>query len=144
MSQVLLIGILVSLLFNELTDLSPGGLIVPAYFALFFNEPLRMLATLAIAFLSLASVRLLSNITILYGRRRFAVYILLGLFYKALLNLVIFPNPAFFFSISASIGYIVPGILAHDMEKQGSIKTLLCLGAAIILIHLAQMAFGLL
>ncbi|MDR0841249.1 MAG: poly-gamma-glutamate biosynthesis protein PgsC [Christensenellaceae bacterium] len=144
MSRVLLIGILLSLFFYETTGVSPGGIIVPAYFALFIGEPLRMLSTLGIALVCLLTVKLLSNYMILYGRRRYAVYVLLGLFYKALLSLVLLPNPAFFFSISASIGYLVPGILAQDAERQGALKTLAALAAVTLLTHLAQLALGLL
>ena len=34
MNDILLLGIFLSLIFTELTDLSPGGIIVPAYFAM--------------------------------------------------------------------------------------------------------------
>lgn len=143
MSQIILIGIVLSLIYTEFTGLSPGGLIVPAYFALYINDPLRMVSTLMIAFLCMGTVRLLQNVTILYGRRRYAVYVVSGLLYKALFNFILFPNPAFFFSLSASIGYLIPGILGRDMERQGIPKTLISLGIVVLLIRVAQIAVGL-
>ena len=142
MNQIILIGIIISLIYTELTGLSPGGLIVPAYFALYIGDLPRCAATLVIAFLCMATVRLLQNVTILYGRRRYAVYVVSGIFYKALLNFFIFPNPAFFFSLSSSIGYLIPGILGRDMERQGIPKTLLSLGIVVLLIRVAQIAVG--
>ena len=143
MSQIILIGIIISLIYTELTGLSPGGLIVPAYFALYINDPIRCLATVAIAFLCMLTVRALQEVTVLYGRRRYAVYVVSGIFYKALFNFVLFPNPAFFFSLSASIGYLIPGILGRDMERQGIPKTLISLGIVVLLIRVAQLAVGL-
>ena len=55
--ETLLIGILVALIFSEVLDIYPGGIIVPAYFALYFDLPLRIVATLFVAFLSLFILR---------------------------------------------------------------------------------------
>ena len=57
---------------TELVGLSPGGIIVPGYLALYFSEPLRLVATLIDAALAFAAVRLLSKRLILFGRRRYA------------------------------------------------------------------------
>ena len=42
--ETLLIGLVLALLWTEITDVSPGGLIVPGYFALYLDEPLRAAA----------------------------------------------------------------------------------------------------
>ena len=46
MNQTLIIALLLALFYTELVGLSPGGIIVPAYFALYFDSPLRLLGTL--------------------------------------------------------------------------------------------------
>ncbi len=69
------VGILMAILFIEITDIFPGGIIVPAYVALYLDEPLRVLVTIGVAFLSLLSYRWLSRYLILFGKRRFVMYV---------------------------------------------------------------------
>ncbi|MGZ5496815.1 MAG: poly-gamma-glutamate biosynthesis protein PgsC/CapC, partial [Candidatus Aminicenantales bacterium] len=57
--ETLLIGLVLALLWAEITDVSPGGLIVPGYFALYLGQPLRVAATLAVALLTLAAYKVL-------------------------------------------------------------------------------------
>ena len=76
--ETLIIGFVLALLWAELADISPGGIIVPGYLALYFDRPLRLLATLAAALLTLAVYRLLSRHLILFGRRRFILMVLVG------------------------------------------------------------------
>ena len=84
MNDILLLGIILGLIFTELTDLSPGGIIVPAYFAMYAYDWRRMLGTILLAFLCVLIVRFLSKYTILYGRRRYAVYLMTGILLKYL------------------------------------------------------------
>ena len=51
------LGLAVSLLFAELLGVAPGGIIVPGYLALSMQEPLRVVVTLAIGFLTFFVVR---------------------------------------------------------------------------------------
>lgn len=134
MNELLVLGILISLIFGEVTGLSPGGIIVPAYFAMYIYSPLRIFSTLLMAFLSWGIVTLLSNHMILYGRRRFAMYLLVGIFLKTGFSLLYYHNIFDFVNLSASIGYVVPGLLGRDMEKQGPVKTLLSLSIATLII----------
>ena len=73
--EILTLGVIVSIAFYELTEISPGGLIVPAYFALYLDAPLKLIITVFISLLTVAVLKILSRSTILYGRRRFAVCI---------------------------------------------------------------------
>ncbi|HAE81118.1 MAG TPA: poly-gamma-glutamate biosynthesis protein PgsC [Lachnoclostridium sp.] len=130
MNQTLIIGILLALLFTELTGLSPGGIIVPAYFVLHWGSPLRMAGTLLLAFCCLGIVRLLSHHMILYGRRKYSVYLLVGILLKAL-------AAAAGFGTVISIGTLIPGILGREMERQKVVPTLLSLGIVVLLSRLA-------
>jgi poly-gamma-glutamate biosynthesis protein PgsC/CapC len=124
--ETLLIGILVALIFSEVFDIYPGGIIVPAYFALYFDSPFRIVATLFVAFLSLFLYRILSRRFILFGKRRFVVLIFLGVFWAQLLSFVF---PVFFaasFELRV-IGWIIPGLLANNLEKQRIVPTLAAL-----------------
>ena len=118
------IGIIVSFLFTEVTGLTAGGLIVPGYLALFLTEPGRIAATLAVSLLTFLIIRLLSNIIIIYSRRRFMASVLVGY----LLGWVfweILAGTAYLGVDFRIIGYIVPGLIANDMLRQGVVKTLL-------------------
>ena len=69
--QAIGIGIVISFAFYEIVGLSPGGIVVPGYIALFLDQPIRILVTLPVALLTYFSVKMLSNYIIIYGRHRF-------------------------------------------------------------------------
>lgn len=129
MNDILLLGIFLSLIFTELTDLSPGGIIVPAYFAMYSYDWKRLFGTIVLALLCMLIVHFMSKYMILYGRRRYAVYIMTGVLLKFLFS-------SMGAGASFSIGSLIPGILGRDMEKQGIPKTLIALGIVTLLIRL--------
>ena len=73
--ETLFIGLIVAVLYVEIMDLYPGGIIVPAYMALFLDQPLRILVTILVAILSLMTYKLLSRVFILFWRRRFYFHV---------------------------------------------------------------------
>ncbi len=120
--ETILVGILAAVLFTEIWDVYPGGIIVPAYFALYLDRPLMVLATFLIALLSLYSYRILVRFLILFGRRRFVILILLGVLWSQAWHLLLphlFASPA---GLKA-IGWIIPGLLANNLEKQKFLPT---------------------
>lgn len=121
--ETLVIGIVLAVLYVEITDVFPGGIIVPAYLALYLEEPLRIAATIGVAFLSLFFYRVLSRYLILFGRRRFVTIILLGAFWA---QVWFFLFPKLFASPleMRAIGWIIPGLLANNLEKQKYLLTL--------------------
>lgn len=135
--EIVLIGVLVSLLFTELTGLSPAGLIVPGYIALNLQTPRRVVYTLLVALLAWGIGKALGKVMILYGRRRFAVMILLAF----LINLAISSSGLLAYT-PGMIGVLVPGIVAQEMEKQGIVKSLLSLAVVTGILALIMMAFG--
>ena len=60
--KILVLGIVLSILFYECTRLSPGGIIVPGYFALCLTTPLRIGYTLVLVLLTWALLQGLSNL----------------------------------------------------------------------------------
>lgn len=135
--EIVVAGVAVSLIFAELTGLSPAGLIVPGYIALSLQTPRRVIYTLAVALAAWGCARLLSRWMILYGRRRFAVLVLLSFAIDAAVAaLGVLPyDPGL-------IGVLVPGIMAQEMEKQGVAKSLLSLGAVVAILALIMMWKG--
>jgi poly-gamma-glutamate biosynthesis protein PgsC/CapC len=126
--ETLLVGLVLALLWAEITDVSPGGIIVPGYFALTLDRPLRVAATLAVALLTLAVYKLLVRHVILFGRRRFVLMVLVGAVLSQVWLLVLpelFAAPA---GIRV-IGWIIPGILASSLARQKILPTLASLAA---------------
>ena len=121
--ETIFIGLVIALLYTEVTDIYPGGIIVPAFLALSLDHPVRALATVAVACLSLLIYRLLARTFILFGKRRFVIILLVGgllsqLFALALPKLL--AGPAEF----QVIGFIIPGLLANNLERQKFLPTL--------------------
>ena len=140
MNELAILSLLVSLIFADAVGLMPGGIIVPFYFVLFIEEPVKIAATVVTALAAMLVVRILSNYTILYGRRKFALYLVAGLCFKVLFSFAWFGNTYMFYNLSMTIGHLVPGILGSTMEKQGIGRTLLSLGVVVLIIRLLQIA----
>lgn len=121
--ETLLVGLVLALLWAELTDISPGGIIVPGYLALYLGQPLRVAATLTAAILAVAAYRSLSGRLILFGRRRFAMMVLLGALLSQAWSLAL---PGLFAAPLELrvIGWVVPGILASSLVRQRPLPTL--------------------
>ena len=121
--ETLLIGLFIAVIYVEIMDVYPGGIIVPAYMALYLDQPLRVLATILIAFLSLYTYKLLSRFLILFGRRRFVLIVLLGAVWA---QIWFFLLPHFFSAPLGlrAIGWLIPGLLANNLEKQRLVPTL--------------------
>jgi gamma-polyglutamate biosynthesis protein CapC len=139
LTAALIIGVVVSLLLTELVGLSPGGIIVPGYVALLLDRPTAPLGFLLIAFAAFGVLRAFGTQLMLYGSRRFTVAILAGLtlslgaqWVSPLLALTHVPD----YVEWAGIGFIVPGLLAHQFDRQGVLPTLLMLAIAAPLVRL--------
>ena len=121
--ETFFIGLILAVFYVELMDIYPGGIIVPAYIALYIDQPLRVLATVLIAILSLLTYKLLSRFFILFGRRRFVMLLLLGALWGQLLFLII-PHVFAGATELRMIGWVIPGLLANNCEKQKLFPTL--------------------
>ncbi len=140
MNELAALSLLVSLIFTEVTNLLPGGIIVPFYFVLYLDDPVKVGATVLSAVIAVGVIKLLSRVTILYGRRKFALYIIIGILEKILFTYCYFGTSYMFYNLSMTIGYLVPGILGRQMERQGVLKTLGALAAVTLMIRLIQIA----
>lgn len=123
--EVIITGIIVSIVFSYFTSLSPAGLIVPGYIALNIGSPIKILLTFAVAFITLGIYKIISRFTILYGQRRFALMVIISICISWLVTLL--PLPVANISV---IGYLIPGIIAKECDRQGILKTVLSLAAA--------------
>ncbi|MGA2587393.1 MAG: poly-gamma-glutamate biosynthesis protein PgsC [Candidatus Aminicenantales bacterium] len=134
MTTTILIGLVVALLYTEITGILPGGIIVPALIALYLDQPLRVVATVLAAFLSLACYKVLGRYFLLFGRRRFVLLLLLGGFFGQLWFLLwprLFAAPLDL----RVIGWIIPGLLASNLARQKIVPTLASLATASVLTY---------
>jgi poly-gamma-glutamate biosynthesis protein PgsC/CapC len=131
--QLFIIGLIAGFIFYELTGISPGGVIAPAYMSLFIYEADKIIMTLVISLVIYLIIRYLSSYLILYGRRKFLIAVLLSFFLKLLIETQIQPLEVVRLDLQ-SIGYIIPGLIANDMGRQKVIPTLLGLGIVTLII----------
>ncbi len=133
--ETFFIGIILAALYVEIMGIYPGGIIVPAYLALFLDQPVRIIVTISVALLSLVSYRLLSRGLILFGRRRFVMLILLGSLWGQAWFFVaphVYSGPVEL----RMIGWVIPGLLANNLERQKFFQTLASMFTVSVLVYI--------
>ncbi|MFH2036768.1 MAG: poly-gamma-glutamate biosynthesis protein PgsC [Candidatus Zixiibacteriota bacterium] len=141
MYEYFFIGLVAGFIFYELTDVSPGGVIAPAYFAMFINQPNKILMTVIMALAVWFILKLLSERLIIYGRRRFLLAIILGFCIKVAIDNYLQPVSLLKFDLQ-SIGYIIPGLIANEMSRQKVLPTLAGLGIVTTITYLLILLLG--
>jgi poly-gamma-glutamate biosynthesis protein PgsC/CapC len=133
MTISLIAGILIALLISELLGVSPGGLVVVGFLAAQLGHPLGLVGTLATAVVTFLVVRWLGRVLLLYGRRRLVLVLMLAVVVGLALGRVL-PAP---FQLTAfglaSVGRVVPGLLANALDTQGPVRTLPATAVAVAL-----------
>lgn len=147
MVETFFLGVILALVYSELTGIVPGGIIVPAFIAATLDEPQRALITLITAFIAMALYRLASRFFLLFGRRRFVFLLLLGAFLSELslyLSRIYSPEkPLAFFSAEwRVVGLIIPGLLASNLERQKFWPSLASLITVTIMTYFLGQLFG--
>ena len=130
------IGLVVSLLFSEMLGVAAGGMIVPGYVAISLNNPVTVFMTLFVAWLTWATVRALSSVMILYGRRRTVMMLLCGFLYGAFFKSVGYVDAVSMMIDLSIIGYIIPGLIAIWIERQGFVETISTLLTSSVIVRL--------
>ncbi|MBN2065721.1 MAG: poly-gamma-glutamate biosynthesis protein PgsC [Candidatus Thermoplasmatota archaeon] len=116
----IIIGLFMALLLYEKYKISPGGMVVPGYIALYINHPEEILYTFILAFVVYLFVaRLLIPHMILFGRRRFTVTILTGAVFAMITESLIHAYLPFEpFAEFNYIGILVPGLIANEFVRE--------------------------
>lgn len=137
----IVVGIVISMFWYERRNLSPGGVIVPGLVALFVvTRPLVIIYTLLVAIMTLLIVKKLSERLILFGRRRFSALMLISFGIAWAIELA----TGTMAGISAEfqvIGFIIPGLIANEMQRQGTFETLYTFATITILTLLLLLVF---
>ncbi len=129
------LGIALGLFLFHRTGYSPGGIITPGFLAMELASPARTAAVFACAAAVALVLSLLVRRTGIYGRQRTGAAMLLALGLKVLLGSYLPSAPAW-------IGWVIPGLIGADMQRQGIVPTVAAslsaafaasLGAALLL-----------
>lgn len=136
MHTLVLIGVLISLVFTEITGYSPGGIVVPGYLAMFAFEPKWLTGTVLAAIITYGLVYSIQSRSILYGRRLFAIFLVTGIVISQTI-LWLFTTKIAADAAIMVIGYLIPGLIARDFGRQGIAITLTALAVVAILTRLA-------
>ncbi|NLX06160.1 MAG: poly-gamma-glutamate biosynthesis protein PgsC [Phycisphaerae bacterium] len=136
------IGLAVGLIFSEVFGLAPGGMVVPGYIALYLTRPLDVGVTLVAALATFAIVHALASVVIIYGKRRTVLMILVGYLIGAILREILAGHtslaPEDQFTV---IGFIIPGLIAIWIDRQGILQTFSALVTASVVVRLILVIF---
>lgn len=135
MFEIATIGILISAFFVEFTGFYAGGIVVPVWLSFYVDQPLRILSTVVISLACLLVYKILRSYLFLYSRRRFVLLILLSVFFTSFFRQIT-PLTDLQPIELQTVGWIVPGLLANTMERQGILITLISMIAVSLTIRL--------
>ena len=121
------IGLALNLLSTQAIGLAAGGMVVPGYIALFLDKPWSIVLTLGAALATFLIVRALSSVMIIYGRRRTVLMILVGYLIGAAFRMIQGQYIPYSGEAFTMIGYIIPGLIALWMDRQGLVETVCAL-----------------
>ena len=118
------LGMIFSLLLSEIVGLTAGGIIVPGWIAIHLHNPMSVVITFSISIVVYLIIQFLSKFIFIYGKRRLVISLLLGFIFGLIFNSYIvnylFLDQNYFYSI----GFIIPGMIANWMNRQGVIRTI--------------------
>jgi poly-gamma-glutamate biosynthesis protein PgsC/CapC len=121
------LGVAVSMVLYEKRHLTTGSIVVPGYIAIFLIQPLVIIATFVNALITYAIVNtVLRRYFLLYGRTKFTVLAIVSTVIQTTM-LRLTPSGEWLWEsdvpLFIGVGYIVPALIAHDMARQGIMKT---------------------
>ncbi|NLH80528.1 MAG: poly-gamma-glutamate biosynthesis protein PgsC [Phyllobacteriaceae bacterium] len=135
--EAIALSLVLGFVLFEITGLTAGGLIAPGYFALTFDQPAVIATCLVTAIATAVIVRGLGFFTILYGRRRFIVAVLLAFALQWTFTSLLMSTEIGHGRLEV-VGFVIPGLVASEIDRQGAAPTLLALLATSGLVFLVQ------
>jgi poly-gamma-glutamate biosynthesis protein PgsC/CapC len=131
-------GILLGMLYYRQTGLACGGIITPGVVAMYVHEPAALGVSLAAGLATALLLEGLVRLSGVYGRQRLAAALLIALALR-------FPVVAAGGDASLWLGWVVPGLVGADLQRQGVVDTLVSVVAVSLATVMAvQLLSGLL
>ena len=134
-TECVALGLLLSLYLSEVLGFVAGGLVVPGYFVVISGKPLMLAATLGASLMSLLFLKIFSRFALIYGRRRLLISVLLGFIFSELSRMLYYAAPSNILLQLQAFGFIIPGLLAYWMDKQGIFPALGMLTVVVALVR---------
>ncbi len=131
------LGLVASLLFTEAIGFAAGGFVVPGYIALYLDRPFQVVGTILAALVTYGCLLLAKRYFLIYGRRSLVLAVLLGFVFGYLTSRIPTGGIESLNGALAAIGFIIPGLLAYWMTRQGILQTLAAMCVAAVLVRLA-------
>ena len=114
------IGMFISLFLTETLGITAGGLIVPGYIGLSMFTPSNMVLTFIVSIITIIIIKFLSKFLLIYGKRRLVLCLMIGF----LIGFPFIQPPGDNIKGIYVVGYIIPGLIASWMDRQGIIRTI--------------------
>ncbi len=131
------LGMLASFFMAETAGVAAGGIVVPGYIALLLHDPVRVTSTIIVALVTFLILKLLDRFMLVYGRRMLVLAVLIAY----LLGYATRVAPSLHLAGTnvdiGVIGYVIPGLVAYWMARQGVIETVATMLFAAVLTRLA-------
>ena len=122
----LAIGVLLGMLYYKKTGWACGGIITPGVIAMYIGDPWKVGVSLTAGLLTWLILELLVRFTGVYGRQRLAAALLIALALR-------YPLVNVLGETSLWLGWVVPGLVGADIQRQGAVSTL----AAVVAVSIA-------
>lgn len=113
----LAIGMLLGMFYYHKTGWASGGIITPGVIAMYIDDPWKVSVSLAAGLITWLILEALVRFTGLYGRQRLAAAMLIALALR-------YPLVSVWGETSLWLGWVVPGLIGADMQRQGVVMTL--------------------
>jgi len=113
----LAIGILLGMLYYHKTGWACGGIITPGVIAIYIGDPDKVLVSIAAGLVTFIVLKILVRYSGIYGRQRLAAAMLIALALR-------YPLVSVWGETSLWLGWVVPGLIGADMQRQGVVITL--------------------
>ena len=135
--KTMALSVILGFLSSEFLGIATGGLVSAGYLAFFMGSPARVVSTLAVSVVIYLVTLLLQKWIIIYGRRRFMVVVLLSVIFTWLVEQI--THTGAIGTDIRMVGFIIPGLIANDMLRQGVVKTLAGVTVVAVLIKLVML-----
>jgi poly-gamma-glutamate biosynthesis protein PgsC/CapC len=112
----LAIGMLLGMFYYHKTGWACGGIITPGVVAMYIGDPAKVLVSMAAGLLTWIVLEGLVRISGIYGRQRMAAAMLIALALR-------YPLVSVWGETSLWLGWVVPGLIGADMQRQGTVMT---------------------
>jgi poly-gamma-glutamate biosynthesis protein PgsC/CapC len=122
----LAVGMLFGMFYYHKTGWACGGIITPGVIAMYIDDPWKVAVSLAAGLVTWVLLALLVRLTSIYGRQRLAAAMLIALALR-------YPLVSVWGETSLWLGWVVPGLIGADIQRQGFVPTF----AAVVAVSIA-------